>query len=218
MVDSDIIDKNSLKSQKKLDIDTDFFDIKIPTINEWDIKIVREIYHKHNNSKMRDLAKYISFTGDPRLWVCILAFFFIEGIFQQNFSFLVIFLTGFLQTFGLYYLIKNLVKRKRPFLKLKDIVRLDKTGHGYSFPSGHCHHSTLLYGLICLNFLSYPWMLIPLIIYNCLIAYSRLILGCHYPSDVLFGTIEAYLELIFFWLITKYWYLQLYDYIISLIF
>jgi undecaprenyl-diphosphatase len=109
----------------------------------------------------------------------------------------------FFQSYCIYYLIKHFFKRARPFKQFDSVKRLDKTGHGYSFPSGHAHHSTLLIGIIWLIFIPSPWFVIILIAYNLVVGFSRMISGVHFPSDTIIGIIEAYLMLAFHWMVTK---------------
>ena len=91
-------------------------------------------------------------------------------------------------TYGIYYptyyLIKNNIKRIRPFEKNKSNIKcLVKPPDKYSLPSGHSAASTIA-TLIILNF--YPQMNF-LIIWPILVAFSRIILGVHYFSDAIIG-------------------------------
>ncbi|MHA1584175.1 MAG: phosphatase PAP2 family protein [Promethearchaeota archaeon] len=175
-----------------------------PKINQWDTENVQIIYHRFSHSTWRLWARFISFLGDPRLWAPLCIILGIFGLFNDfDFSYVIIFFMGFFQTFLTYQIIKKIVKRPRPFHQLDNIERLDKTGHGYSFPSGHTHHSTIMMGLIFLVFLPYPWFIPIMLTYNISMALSRLISGCHFPIDVIFAIPEAYLELFFYWFVTK---------------
>lgn len=166
----------------------------------------------------------MSLCGDPRLWILTLIIIGLKGILTKDFSMLIIFASGFFQSYLIYFIIKQFFKRPRPFVSLKEkgIKRLDKTGHGYSFPSGHSHHSTLLVGLIILWYAPYPyWALIfiflGLFAYNLAVPYSRLISGCHYPSDVIFSLFEAYCAIIFHWFVTANLYIIILEPVFSFI-
>ncbi|UYP48430.1 hypothetical protein NEF87_004715 [Candidatus Lokiarchaeum ossiferum] len=214
-----MIDVNSDKNLSQIDKKPDFIKNKFPKLDTWDAKNSKLIYHKFSGSKVRKWAKLISFAGDPRLWGPTFVILSIWGIINEwSFSLLTIFLSGFFQSFAIYFIIKNFIKRPRPFVQYDDIIRLDKTGHGFSFPSGHCHHSTILVGLIGIVFFPFPWFIPILVAYNVAIGYSRMILGCHFPSDTIFGTIEAYLELGFFWFLTKDLYINLYEWLMNVFF
>ncbi len=198
-----------------------FFKNKLPILEEWDKKTVIHVYNKYSDTNIRKYARFISFLGDPRLWFVAFIVFLIYGFVNDNdFSIFIIFISGFFQSYFIYYIIKNKMKRARPFVALIDqgIVRLDKTGHGYSFPSGHSHHSAILVGLLILYFLPFWWMIPILLIYNIMVPYSRIISGCHYPSDTIFAILEAYLELMLHWFITKEIYLSIYFFFSTLFF
>ena len=83
-----------------------------------------------------------------------------------------------------YKLLKNRLVRERPYITHGEIVCGTAPLDRYSFPSGHTLHAasfTILYG-------SYePTLLVLLLPFALLIAASRIILGLHYPSDVLVG-------------------------------
>jgi undecaprenyl-diphosphatase len=84
----------------------------------------------------------------------------------------------------LYTLLKRLFVRERPFITHAAIdlkaVPLDR----YSFPSGHTLHAVSFTWQAIVHFPELAWVLVPL---AALIAASRVVLGLHYPSDVLAG-------------------------------
>jgi undecaprenyl-diphosphatase len=106
--------------------------------------------------------------------------------------------SGTIINLGITAGLKYLVKRKRPFTTYKGII-INKSGSPCldpSFPSGHTSTSFMLAGSLSL---AYPkWYVIaPAYLYAGTVAYSRMDLGVHYPSDVLagalIGTGSAYL-------------------------
>lgn len=191
----------------------------VERIDRWDKEKLRKIYFKYENKPgFRNTARIISLFGDPRLWLIILPILAIYGIIISDLSVFTVYITGFVQSYLIYFIIKNMIKRPRPFVEFDDIQNLDKTGHGYSFPSGHSHHSTILMGLTLLYLIQNPLLvIIPLILYNCCVTYSRIISGCHYPFDVIFGVIEGYAELALHWFVTAPIYLGILAYLTGLI-
>ena len=93
---------------------------------------------------------------------------------------------GAVGLFGLliYKLMKGGLERQRPSITWAQIHRGTAPLDLYSFPSGHTLHA-VAFTIVALAY--YPalwWLLIP---FTLLVALSRLILGLHYPSDVLAG-------------------------------
>jgi membrane-associated phospholipid phosphatase len=93
--------------------------------------------------------------------------------------------------YGVTLGLKHTVKRERPFLTYPDDI-VNKSGidwsDSYSFPSGH---STMAFATATALSLEYPkwYVIVPSYAYAGTIAYSRMHLGVHYPSDVLTGAI-----------------------------
>jgi membrane-associated phospholipid phosphatase len=82
---------------------------------------------------------------------------------------------------------KYTVDRKRPFVTYPDIISTEKeTGH--SFPSGH---TTSAFCTATSLSLMYPkwYVIVPSYAWASTVAYSRMHLGAHYPSDVFVGAI-----------------------------
>lgn len=83
-----------------------------------------------------------------------------------------------------YALLKRLFVRERPFITHAAIDRAAAPLDRYSFPSGHTLHAVSFTWQACAHFPELAWVLVPL---AALIASSRVVLGLHYPSDVLAG-------------------------------
>lgn len=81
--------------------------------------------------------------------------------------------------------LKNWIQRTRPFDQLDNLVLLIRRPSDFSFPSGHTSAS---FAAGWTMFRRLPRRLgIPTLILAALIAFSRLYVGAHYPTDVLGG-------------------------------
>jgi undecaprenyl-diphosphatase len=76
--------------------------------------------------------------------------------------------------------------RERPYISHLRIrvgtAPLDR----YSFPSGHTLHAVCFAILLTAYFPVFAWLVVP---FAALVAVSRVVLGLHYPTDVVVGAL-----------------------------
>jgi len=131
----------------------------------------------------RRIFQIASRLGDGIVWyLLILALPLLYGAAAIR-SAIVMALTGALGVI-LYAVLKRLFVRERPFITHTAINRAAAPLDRYSFPSGHTLHAVSFTWQACAHFPELAWVLLPL---AALIAGSRVVLGLHYPSDVLAG-------------------------------
>lgn len=80
--------------------------------------------------------------------------------------------------------IKYIVNRKRPF-EVNNVVEKLSGGGSPSFPSGHTCDAFLIATVITILYPKQRWWLIAIWIWAFMVAYSSVVLGVHYPSDVI---------------------------------
>jgi undecaprenyl-diphosphatase len=97
--------------------------------------------------------------------------------------------------------IKHIVMRPRPFLQIPELTLLGPLPHSFSFPSGHTICAFAL--VFTIWRMRRGWIRIWLMAFAVVMAFSRLYLGAHYPTDVLAGLVLAYLGSMFIWCIRK---------------
>jgi len=131
----------------------------------------------------RRIFQFASALGNGIVWyVLILALPVLYGATAVK-SAIVMALTGALGV-AVYALLKRLFVRERPFITHDAISLAAAPLDRYSFPSGHTLHAVSFTWQACAHFPELGWVLVPL---AALIAGSRVVLGLHYPSDVLAG-------------------------------
>lgn len=84
-------------------------------------------------------------------------------------------------------LLKNLVRRPRPFQTFTELATVIPRPGQFSFPSGH---SSASFAAAVVFYRNLPKKAgVPALVLAVLIAFSRLYVGVHYPTDVLAGAL-----------------------------
>jgi undecaprenyl-diphosphatase len=87
---------------------------------------------------------------------------------------------------AVYKFLKRTFVRERPFIRHAGISLAGAPLDRYSFPSGHTLHAVAFTWQACAAFPELSLALLPLALS---IAMSRVVLGLHYPTDVLVGAL-----------------------------
>jgi undecaprenyl-diphosphatase len=85
-----------------------------------------------------------------------------------------------------YAMVKRGTSRPRPYQALSDVSAHARALDAFSFPSGHTLHA-VAFTLVASAY--YPGLMSMLAGFTLLTAVSRVMLGLHYPSDVLAGAV-----------------------------
>jgi len=137
---------------------------------------------------MRKFLQVITLTGTAVAWLLILPFFFYFDMSfrQQAYS---MFIINAIMTL-VVYIIKLIVRRPRP--EFKDDRFLSVSFDIYSFPSGHATRAAYVSILMPIYT---PWLAWFWYGWAILMIMSRLLLGVHYISDILFGLVLGSLSM-----------------------
>jgi len=163
------------------------------TFLNWELDILNRIQNCMQCAFLDWLFPAVTKLGDAGIiWILLTLVLMIFPKTRKTASMLAIALTvGFLLG---NLTLKPLVARVRPFILNPSVVLLIDAPHDYSFPSGHTLSS--FEAAFVLLFRSRK-MGIPAVILASLIAFSRMYLYVHYPTDVLAGILLAFVIAIF---------------------
>lgn len=123
----------------------------------------------------------LSRLGDGPIWYALISALALFGGREGALAAMHLAIVG-LCCWWLYGRLKRGTRRLRPFARHRSIRALIQPLDEFSFPSGHTLHASAFTIVACAYFPSLAWLLVPLAL---LIALSRVVLGLHYPSDVL---------------------------------
>jgi undecaprenyl-diphosphatase len=127
----------------------------------------------------------VSRLGDGVFWYVLMAAIALLGGAAGRAVALQMALTGIVAA-SLYRGLKRWTRRPRPFRAHEEIIAHTLPLDEFSFPSGHTLHA-VTFSVIALVY--FPLLAPVLIPFTLLVAASRVVLGLHYPSDVLAATL-----------------------------
>ena len=156
----------------------------LPMINSIDLTILFYIQSLHDPF-LDKLMVFITALGDKGfLWIAIALVLLINKKTRM---------IGFLTLSALILstvvgegIIKHLIQRPRPQVSFPDIQMLIKESSVYSFPSGHTTSSFAAAYILSKYLKKLSWLFWGM---ASMIAFSRLYLFMHYPSDIVAGVI-----------------------------
>lgn len=136
-------------------------------------------------SPLRRTFQVVSRLGDGIVWyVLIVALPLVHGRAALRPA-IVMAVTGIAGVL-VYGWLKRTFVRERPFITHSAIAQAAVPLDRYSFPSGHTLHAVSFTWQAVAHFGELSWILVP---FATLVAASRVVLGLHYPSDVLAGAL-----------------------------
>lgn len=150
---------------------------------DWDWRCARALHRGAARPRWQRTMALCSRLGDAPLWVAAtIAALLAGGVIGWRLGLLALLLGTLNLT--IYWSLKQLTRRERPFRQCDDIRECVRAADPFSFPSGHALHATAFAVLFSIR---YPSLTLPLAGFAALVALSRVVLGVHFPSDVLAG-------------------------------
>ena len=157
-------------------------------IQNIDISVIEKIYrfqHNLNSELFNKIMIFFTILGDNGIiWIAIALILFLKRKYRKIGLFSIISLI--ICALAVNIILKPLIHRPRPFSELADIILLIKAPKDYSFPSGHTAASFVMIFVFFRHIKKY---FIPVLITGIFIAFSRMYLSVHYPSDIIAGLI-----------------------------
>jgi len=149
----------------------------------WDLSSTRSLNQLNQLPSWSRFFGVVSRLGDGVFWYVLAAIIALaDGLAGIWASFIM--LTAGLCCTLIYKSIKHLTARPRPCSICSEVLVTTAPLDTFSFPSGHTLHA-VCFTLVATAYVG--WLALLLWPFTVLVALSRLVLGLHYPSDVLVG-------------------------------
>jgi undecaprenyl-diphosphatase len=159
--------------------------LSLERIMRWDLQVCLRVNRVCRHVSWRLLFRCVSVLGDGIAWYALMAFLLLHDRDAAVMPVLHMISVGLVCTVS-YKWLKKRTLRPRPYQAHAGIEHFAAPLDRFSFPSGHTLHAIAFSSVALVYYPGLAWLLLP---FTALIALSRVVLGLHYPSDVLAGAL-----------------------------
>ncbi len=156
----------------------------IEMAGEWDARMALQVALRRKHS-LDSWMLLVTRLGDGWAWLTV-SLLVVVLDFRSCVSVLLPFATGIALEFAAFKSLKKCFRRERPYQKLERVICMRVPSDRFSFPSGH---TAAAFVAVAVFGSFYSWLFVPLLVLACLIGFSRVYIGVHYPSDVTAGAL-----------------------------
>ncbi len=154
-------------------------------MHQFDSNVCVAVNHTSQYRLIRDCFRLVSRLGDGVFWYALMIGILVLHGSEGVLPVVHMAVAGFVGTL-LYKWLKGKTLRPRPYEVRQDIWLTGKPLDKFSFPSGHTLHA-VVFGIVVLSY--FPQLSIIVIPFMMMVGLSRVVLGLHYPSDVIAGAL-----------------------------
>lgn len=154
-------------------------------MHQLDSNVCVAVNHTSQYRVIRDYFRVVSRLGDGVFWYGLMIAILVVKGSESTLPVLHMSLAGLAGTL-LYKWLKGKTLRPRPYAVHQDIWLTGTPLDKFSFPSGHTLHA-VVFSVVAITY--YPELSVIVIPFTAMVGLSRVVLGLHYPSDVLAGAL-----------------------------
>lgn len=160
-------------------------DLTVSRLQRYDEQLCVAMNAASRRAAVLQLFRAVSWLGNGIFWYALMLALLLHDPSDAVLPVLHMALVGAVST-ATYSILKRSTGRARPFQVVPAVSAGAAPLDAFSFPSGHTLHA-VAFTMVAASY--YPSLALPLSLLGALIAASRVVLGLHYPSDVLAGAL-----------------------------
>lgn len=154
------------------------------SIHKYDVFMFTWLVNARIHRALTKIARYLSKTADGPLYLLVAGLlYWHEG---ADSPLLLAILLAFAIERPVYFVLKNSLKRNRPQAALENFRSVITPSDQFSFPSGHTSAAFMMATLLGCYL---PSLAAVLYGWAALVGFSRVVLGVHFPTDILMGAL-----------------------------
>ena len=155
----------------------------LSALQQADLRLFAWLFRSGERYLLITPARAVSQSGDGYLHVLVPLLLIIMGMDKVGDLVLALALALAMER-PLYWVLKNALRRRRPEQYVPGFRSLIVASDQFSFPSGHSSAAFLLITCLCIV---YGSVAAPMLIWACAVGLSRILLGVHFPGDIVAG-------------------------------
>jgi undecaprenyl-diphosphatase len=156
----------------------------LSTIHGYDVSVFSWLMNSRIHGSLTRLCRTVSMTGDGYFYVLLMVLWCWQ--FGMSHLPLQAMMLAFALERPLYFILKNGFRRNRPPDAIENFSSVITPSDKFSFPSGHTSAAFLVATIVGND---QPALLFPLCLWAALVGFSRVVLGVHFPTDTLVGSV-----------------------------